>query len=68
MEERWEVTIEDHDTEDQWYAELVWATGATEARQRALTAIGERHPETRGHQLVITKVRVVWTPRPSDKA
>ena len=50
MEERWEVTIEDHDTEDQWYAELVWATGATEARQRALTSLGERHPETRGHQ------------------
>jgi len=68
MEERWEVTIEDHDTEDQWYAELVWATGATEARQRALTSIGERHPETRGHKLVITKVRVVWTPRTSDKA
>ena len=59
MEEHWEVTIEDVDDEA-WWEEHVSAMEVDEAKQRALTAIREHHPEASGHNLVITSVRQIW--------
>lgn len=70
MEEtRWEVTIDDQDSEDlerdeiTSYEARVTATGPDDAKQRALTMIRERVIEVNGHKLVVTNVRQIWNSR-----
>ena len=68
-ERRWEVTIDDLDSEDfekelitQYEARVTTST-QDEAKERALTMIRARVTDIGGHKLVVRSVREIWRPR-----